>query len=107
MDTCLRCRAMPQHRPHLSRQKTAVLRALAWYGNNADIGAALHLSPATVGTLLSRVRRKYTLVGRAVPNQVLLVRAGLQDRVICPHHLLGTHREHCASCPETGPGPPD
>lgn len=102
MDTCPPCHTTPAHRPRLSRQETAVLRALAWYGNNADIGAALHLSPATVGTLLGRVRRKYALAGRAVPNQVLLVRAGLLDRVICPHHLLGAHQEHCAgeaTCP--------
>lgn len=101
MDTCTRCTTPPTTRPRLSPQETTVLRALAWYGSNTEASASMHLSPATVSTLLSRIRKKYTLAGRPVPNQILLIRAALQDRIICLHDLLGHHREHA---PAAHPG---
>lgn len=106
MDHCPRCTAMPVTRPRLSPQETTVLQALAWYGSNAEVSASMYLSPATVSTLLGRIRKKYAQANRAVPNQILLIRAALQDHVICLHHLLGHHREH-APPPAAEPPSPD
>lgn len=69
-------------RPALSRREIEVL--LAWFGcdSKVEVGRRLYISLGTVNTHLSRIREKYTAVGRPAPTKAALVARALQDEII-------------------------
>ncbi|MRH91681.1 LuxR family transcriptional regulator [Nocardia sp. SYP-A9097] len=74
-------RSQPE-RPALSRREIEVL--LAWFDcdSKMEVGRRLYISLGTVNTHLSRIREKYTAVGRPAPTKAALVARALQDEII-------------------------
>lgn len=68
--------------PNLSPRELEVL--LVWLRSDSKtaVAAAMYLSVGTVNTHLSRIRSKYTLVGRPAPTKASLVARALQDGLI-------------------------
>lgn len=69
-------------RPSLSHREIEVL--LAWFScdSKLEVGRQLYISLGTVNTHLSRVREKYTAVGRPAPTKAALVARALQDELV-------------------------
>lgn len=66
-------------RPSLSRREVEVL--LAWLAAESKEGAAeqLFISVSTVSTHISRIRAKYTSLGRPAPTKAHLLARAVQD----------------------------
>lgn len=66
-------------RPALSSREVEVM--LAWMAAESKEDAANHLfiSQSTVSTHISRIRAKYTAVGRCAPTKAHLLARALQD----------------------------
>ncbi|WP_424294289.1 response regulator transcription factor [Gordonia sp. (in: high G+C Gram-positive bacteria)] len=67
------------NRPSLSTREVEVL--LAWMAaeSKEDAAANLFISQSTVSTHISRIRAKYTAVGRGAPTKAHLLARALQD----------------------------
>ncbi len=68
--------------PALSDREVEVLRAWFRCDSKAQAAAELYISVGTLNTHLSRVRAKYTKVGRAASTKAALVVRALQDGLI-------------------------
>ncbi|WP_299571666.1 LuxR C-terminal-related transcriptional regulator [uncultured Williamsia sp.] len=66
-------------RPSLSRREVEVL--LAWLAaeSKAEAAAALYITASTVNTHLTRIRAKYTAVGRPARSKANLFARAIQD----------------------------
>jgi DNA-binding CsgD family transcriptional regulator len=71
--------ARPAERPSLSRREVEVL--LAWLAaeSKAEAAAALYITASTVNTHLTRIRAKYTAVGRPARSKANLFARAIQD----------------------------
>ncbi len=71
--------APPVERPSLSRREVEVL--LAWLAaeSKAEAAAALYITASTVNTHLTRIRAKYTAVGRPARSKANLFARAIQD----------------------------
>lgn len=71
--------APPAERPSLSRREVEVL--LAWLAaeSKAEAAAALYITASTVNTHLTRIRAKYTAVGRPARSKANLFARAIQD----------------------------
>jgi DNA-binding CsgD family transcriptional regulator len=69
----------PVERPSLSRREVEVL--LAWLAaeSKAEAAAALYITASTVNTHLTRIRAKYTAVGRPARSKANLFARAIQD----------------------------
>lgn len=69
-------------RPALTAREIEVL--LQWIASDSktEVSRALHISLGTVNTYLTRIRDKYTDVGRSAPTKAALVARALQDGLI-------------------------
>ena len=69
-------------RPGLSEREITVLRA--WLDCDSKLGVAtrLHIALGTVNTHLTRIRDKYSTVGRPAPTKAALVARALQDGIV-------------------------
>ena len=69
----------PTERPSLSRREVEVL--LAWLAaeSKAEAAAALYITASTVNTHLTRIRAKYTAVGRPARSKANLFARAIQD----------------------------
>lgn len=74
--------ARPPRRPVLSSREIEVL--LAWLRRDSKnaVAAELYLSLGTVNTHLTRIRTKYSEVGRPAPTKAALVARAIQDGLI-------------------------
>lgn len=66
-------------RPALSAREIEVLRAWIISDSKTTVARTLYISPATVGTHISRIRDKYDAVGRPAGSKASLVARALQD----------------------------
>jgi len=71
--------ARSAERPSLSRREDEVL--LAWLAaeSKAEAAAALYITASTVNTHLTRIRAKYTAVGRPARSKANLFARAIQD----------------------------
>jgi DNA-binding CsgD family transcriptional regulator len=69
-------------RPVLTRRERDVL--VAWIHDDSKDGVAgcLHVSTATVRTVLQRIRAKYVAAGRPASTKVALVARALHDGLV-------------------------
>ena len=74
--------ALTYARPGLSEREITVLRA--WLDCDSKLGVAprLHIALGTVNTHLTRIRDKYSNVGRPAPTKAALVARALQDGIV-------------------------
>ena len=68
--------------PGLTAREITVLKAWLDCDSKVDVGARLHIALGTVNTHLTRIRDKYSRVGRAAPTKAALVARALQDGIV-------------------------
>ena len=68
--------------PGLSDREVAVLKVWLCCDSKLDVAERLHIAIGTVNTHLSRIRDKYTRVGRPAPTKAALVARALQDGIV-------------------------
>lgn len=68
--------------PGLTEREVTVLKAWLDCDSKVDVGARLHIALGTVNTHLTRIRDKYSRVGRAAPTKAALVARALQDGIV-------------------------
>ncbi|MFC8177589.1 MULTISPECIES: helix-turn-helix transcriptional regulator [Nocardiaceae] len=66
-------------RPPLSAREVEVM--IAWFASDSKTVAAasVHISVGTINTHLTRIRQKYSAVGRPAPTKAALFARALQD----------------------------
>lgn len=66
-------------KPTLSAREIEVM--IAWFASDSKTVAAqsIHISVGTINTHISRIRQKYTAVGRPAPTKAALFARALQD----------------------------
>jgi DNA-binding CsgD family transcriptional regulator len=69
-------------RPDLTLRERQVLIAWILDDNKDAVALRLHISSATVRTVVQRVRAKYAAAGRPAPTKAALVARALQDGLI-------------------------
>ncbi|OZE90529.1 LuxR family transcriptional regulator [Rhodococcoides fascians] len=69
-------------RPGLTDREIEVLLCWIRLDSKTDVARALFLSLGTVNTHLTRIRAKYTSVGRSAPTKAALVARALQDGLV-------------------------
>lgn len=72
----------PRRRPDLTLRERQVLIAWILDDNKDSVALRLHISAATVRTVVQRVRAKYAAAGRPAPTKAALVARALQDGLI-------------------------
>lgn len=73
----------PRYRsPGLTDREITVLKVWLACDSKADVGARLDIALGTVNTHLTRIRDKYSRVGRAAPSKAALVARALQDGIV-------------------------
>ncbi|OZC65514.1 hypothetical protein CH276_09815 [Rhodococcus sp. 06-470-2] len=68
--------------PGLTEREVAVLKVWLNCDSKVEVGARLHIALGTVNTHLTRIRDKYSRVGRAAPTKAALVARALQDGIV-------------------------
>ena len=68
--------------PGLTQREVTVLKVWLDCDSKVDVGARLHIALGTVNTHLTRIRDKYSRVGRAAPTKAALVARALQDGIV-------------------------
>ncbi|WP_415971732.1 LuxR C-terminal-related transcriptional regulator [Rhodococcus sp. 077-4] len=68
--------------PGLTEREIAVLEVWLVCDSKMEVGARLHIALGTVNTHLTRIRDKYSRVGRAAPTKAALVARALQDGIV-------------------------
>lgn len=68
--------------PGLTEREVAVLKVWLDCDSKVEVGARLHIALGTVNTHLTRIRDKYSRVGRAAPTKAALVARALQDGIV-------------------------
>lgn len=68
--------------PGLTAREIAVLGAWLRCDSKQEVCAVLHIALGTVNTHLTRIRAKYSTVGRAAPTKASLVARALQDGLV-------------------------
>ncbi|OZC45568.1 LuxR family transcriptional regulator [Rhodococcoides fascians A21d2] len=68
--------------PRLSAREIEVLTAWLISDSKAEASRSLYLAMGTVNTHLSRIRAKYSAVGRSAPTKATLLARALQDGFI-------------------------
>ncbi|OZE97431.1 LuxR C-terminal-related transcriptional regulator [Rhodococcoides fascians] len=66
----------------LSSREIDVLRAWLYCDSKIGVAATLHIALGTVNTHLTRIRIKYSAVGRPAPTKAALVARALQDGIV-------------------------
>lgn len=66
----------------LSSREIDVLRAWLYCDTKIGVAATLHIALGTVNTHLTRIRIKYSAVGRPAPTKAALVARALQDGIV-------------------------
>ncbi|AJW41644.1 transcription regulator [Rhodococcus sp. B7740] len=66
----------------LTEREVAVLKVWLNCDSKVEVGARLHIALGTVNTHLTRIRDKYSRVGRAAPTKAALVARALQDGIV-------------------------
>lgn len=74
-------------RPALTEREVQVLRAWLKLDSKPDVAAELFISLGTVNTHLTRIRAKYSDVGRPAPTKAALVARAVQDGLIALDEL--------------------
>ncbi|MDI9893728.1 MULTISPECIES: helix-turn-helix transcriptional regulator [Nocardiaceae] len=69
-------------RPDLTGREIEVLLCWIKHDSKTEVAKALFLSLGTVNTHLTRIRAKYTSVGRPAPTKAGLVARALQDGLV-------------------------
>jgi DNA-binding CsgD family transcriptional regulator len=69
-------------RPDLTDREIEVLLCWIRHDSKTEVAKALFLSLGTVNTHLTRIRAKYTSVGRPAPTKAGLVARALQDGLV-------------------------
>ncbi|WP_397485079.1 response regulator transcription factor [Rhodococcus sp. SBT000017] len=69
-------------RPDLTGREIEVLLCWIRHDSKTEVAKALFLSLGTVNTHLTRIRAKYTSVGRPAPTKAALVARALQDGLV-------------------------
>ncbi|WP_371828564.1 MULTISPECIES: LuxR C-terminal-related transcriptional regulator [Nocardiaceae] len=69
-------------KPGLTEREIAVLKVWLDCDSKLDVAKRLHIALGTVNTHLSRIRDKYTRVGRPAPTKAGLVARALQDGIV-------------------------
>lgn len=69
-------------RPDLTRREIEVLLSWIRCDSKTEVAKSLYLSLGTVNTHLTRIRAKYSSVGRAAPTKAALVARALQDGLV-------------------------
>lgn len=69
-------------RPDLTGREIEVLLCWIRHDSKTEVAKALFLSLGTVNTHLTRIRAKYTSVGRPAPTKAGLVARALQDGLV-------------------------
>ncbi|MCZ4517353.1 helix-turn-helix transcriptional regulator [Rhodococcus ruber] len=69
-------------RPDLTGREIEVLLCWINHDSKTEVARALFLSLGTVNTHLTRIRAKYTSVGRPAPTKAGLVARALQDGLV-------------------------
>lgn len=69
-------------KPGLTEREIAVLKVWLDCDSKLDVAQRLHIALGTVNTHLSRIRDKYTRVGRPAPTKAGLVARALQDGIV-------------------------
>ena len=69
-------------RPGLTDREIEVLLCWIRLDSKTEVAKALFLSLGTVNTHLTRIRAKYTSVGRSAPTKAALVARALQDGLV-------------------------
>ncbi|MFW0794552.1 helix-turn-helix transcriptional regulator [Gordonia sp. CPCC 205515] len=69
-------------RPALTEREIEVLRSWLKLDSKPEVAAELYISLGTVNTHLTRIRAKYSDVGRAAPTKAALVARAVQDGLI-------------------------
>lgn len=69
-------------RPDLTGREVEVLLCWIRLDSKTQAAKALYLSLGTVNTHLTRIRAKYTAVGRPAPTKAALVARALQDGLV-------------------------
>ncbi|MFW0784900.1 helix-turn-helix transcriptional regulator [Gordonia sp. CPCC 206044] len=70
---------VPSDRPALTTREIEVLRTWLKLDSKPAVAEALYISLGTVNTHLTRIRAKYSDVGRAAPTKAALVARAVQD----------------------------
>lgn len=68
--------------PALSPREFEVLRVWLLTGSKDDAARSLFIAPTTLNTHLSRIRDKYTAVGRTATSMARLLICALQDGIV-------------------------
>ncbi|MFY2790287.1 LuxR C-terminal-related transcriptional regulator [Rhodococcus sp. MALMAid1271] len=68
--------------PGLTEREIAVMKVWLDCDSKVEVGARLHIALGTVNTHLTRIRDKYSRVGRAAPTKAALVARALQDGIV-------------------------
>nr|WP_314145560.1 LuxR C-terminal-related transcriptional regulator [uncultured Rhodococcus sp.] len=68
--------------PGLTEREVVVLKVWLGCDSKVEVGARLHIALGTVNTHLTRIRDKYSRVGRAAPTKAALVARALQDGIV-------------------------
>ncbi|OZF49208.1 LuxR C-terminal-related transcriptional regulator [Rhodococcus sp. 14-1411-2a] len=68
--------------PGLTKREVAVLKVWLDCDSKVEVGARLHIALGTVNTHLTRIRDKYSRIGRAAPTKAALVARALQDGIV-------------------------
>ncbi|KQU58114.1 LuxR family transcriptional regulator [Rhodococcus sp. Leaf278] len=68
--------------PRLSAREIEVLTAWLISDSKAEASRSLYLAMGTVNTHLTRIRAKYSAVGRSAPTKATLLARALQDGFI-------------------------
>lgn len=68
--------------PGLTEREVTVLKVWLDCDSKVEVGARLHIALGTVNTHLTRIRDKYSRVGRAAPTKAALVARALQDGIV-------------------------
>lgn len=66
----------------LSSREIDVLRAWLYCDSKIGVATTLHIALGTVNTHLTRIRLKYSAVGRPAPTKAALVARALQDGIV-------------------------
>lgn len=69
-------------RPALTEREIEVLRTWLKLDSKPEVAAELYISLGTVNTHLTRIRAKYSDVGRSAPTKAALVARAVQDGLI-------------------------
>lgn len=69
-------------RPDLTGREIEVLLCWIRHDSKTEVAKTLFLSLGTVNTHLTRIRAKYTSVGRPAPTKAALVARALQDGLV-------------------------